>query len=73
MIPNPASEKIQIIGLSSGEEGVLEIFSINGLKVKTVKIGSENSSIDVSSLFPGVYFLKMNSNQSNFKHKLIIE
>ncbi|MBK7466539.1 MAG: PKD domain-containing protein [Saprospiraceae bacterium] len=73
VIPNPASEKIQITGLSSGEEGVLEIFSINGLKVKTVKIGSENSSIDVSSLFPGVYFLKMNSNQSNFKHKLIIE
>lgn len=56
--PNPVKDIIYFDGINNFETNELSIFDMAGVLVKRVKF-TENE-IDVSTLMPGYYFLKMN-------------
>ncbi len=74
ILPNPASDKIELIGLNPDIElTAIDIYSINGLLVKQCNIVQNSRSIDVSSLNSGVYFIQVNTENSTYIQKLVIE
>jgi hypothetical protein len=54
--PNPASDVINFSGLNS--ETVISIYNVLGEKVLTKSI-KQNSTIDITTLTPGIYLLKV--------------
>jgi len=54
--PNPASDKLYITGLTA--PATAELFSLQGQKMLTTRTQSQ---IDVSSLSPGIYILKVDN------------
>lgn len=74
ILPNPASDKIELIGLNPDIElTAIDIYSINGLLVKQCNLVQNSRSIDVSSLNSGVYFIQVNTENSTYIQKLVIE
>lgn len=57
--PNPTSDKLNIQGIANLQR--VEIYSILG---KEIQIASNNTTIDVSNLQTGVYFLKITDDQN---------
>lgn len=68
VFPNPASDIITISGFGKSKDTKAEIVNLAGQKVKSVTI-SENNTVNVSSLTPGVYILKVNSTTIKFIKK----
>ncbi|OUR96042.1 endonuclease I [Flavobacteriales bacterium 33_180_T64] len=66
--PNPTQNSISIEGLKS--EANIEVFSIDGRKVKTMKVNSD-SSIDLN-LNSGMYLLHITSDNKTTIKKLIV-
>ena len=62
VFPNPAKDKIQIIGVENQE---IEIISIDGKSMFRVKY--DGTSIDVSSLPQGLYLIKTNNKTLKFE------
>ena len=56
--PNPVSDFITI-KLNNSENELLEVYNLNGALVKKTLINNQNSTIDLSLLVPGIYFLKV--------------
>ncbi len=56
--PNPATDKLSIICDGFAQSSKIEIFTMAGLKVMEQNIGSRSTSVDVSALLSGVYFVK---------------
>ena len=71
--PNPAKEKVSIIYPYNGTAVTLTLFSANGKIVKTLAITANETQIDVNSLLPGVYVLRMQSNESIVTRRLVIQ
>ncbi|WP_179354447.1 T9SS type A sorting domain-containing protein [Winogradskyella vidalii] len=76
--PNPASEVVNI--RLSGTLNVSDIymFDVTGKLIKRTNITNENLSatttqIDISTLQPGVYFIKLIDDERNITKKLIVE
>ena len=70
--PNPANQYLEITLTSFGllsNEITAQIFDIRGLLMQTVKIYDEKTSIDISNLAQGLYFVKI----GNEAKKLIIK
>ena len=63
--PNPVSDFITI-ELNNRENELLEVYNLNGSLVKKTLINNQNSTIDLSLLVPGVYFLKVGSENEKF-------
>ena len=64
--PNPATNNLQINICEAGKY-TMEIYSVNGTMVKQEQI-SQSSTIDVSALVPGNYFIKIyNSTTTGIK------
>jgi len=61
--PNPVSDRLHIVRdwQSSGEEVLVELFSMSGRRVFSQRVygGASTFTIDVSSLPSGVYFLRV--------------
>lgn len=76
VFPNPASNKLTI---SSGQSAIntIEIFNLLGSLVSAVHLPTSNcplqTSIDVSQLHCGIYFLKLTSSTSEVIKKIIIQ
>jgi hypothetical protein len=49
------------------------MFSANGKIVKTLAITANETQIDVSALLPGVYVLRMQSNEGIVSKRLVIQ
>jgi len=66
LYPNPAKDYVELENLEIGNQ--IEIFNSVGQKVLDLNYPT-NGKIDISNLFPGVYFLKTKTNNkfSNFK------
>lgn len=67
--PNPTESKISIkSNLESGENGILEVFDMNGKKVieKIVTGENEEINIDTSQLSSGVYIYKLKGETNRF-------
>lgn len=70
--PNPAENKIAIINnIEGGQQGILEIFDINGKKVMQKNVTSEDGEImlDIAVLKSGVYVYKLNGQTNKFVKK----
>jgi hypothetical protein len=68
--PNPSSNKVTI---ESALLKKIEIFSINGIKVKSISGNITNSiDIDVSNLQQGIYFLHISTDNGNTIHKISV-
>lgn len=68
--PNPSSGIINITNLKTNN-GVVDVFTLNGQKVLSNKINKSlgNVSLDISSLSAGVYFYKIGSTSRKFIKK----
>jgi hypothetical protein len=56
--PNPASTEINIVLSDVAKGKVVSIFNANGTLVQTIQVSSSNQKVTVSTLKPGLYFLK---------------
>ncbi len=75
--PNPASGEIVVqYVLSGNDDATLQISDLNGKIVQTEALDSGNSAgivkIDVSSLTPGMYFIKVENGSNSGVSKIII-
>jgi hypothetical protein len=60
--PNPATQKL-VVEFSSRQFGELKLISAQGREVLVMKVtGQESTSVDVSYLKPGIYFLRFKDN-----------
>ncbi len=70
LYPNPANNVLNV----SGATGTLEIISITGQIVVSARVEGQTSSVDVSHLNQGVYFVKLiDENGKSSISKVIIE
>jgi hypothetical protein len=69
--PNPAKKILFVFKINGDKITELNIYNQIGQRV----LGQKNlvHSIDISGIHPGVYFIEIVTNNSNFKRKLIIE
>ena len=70
--PNPTEKNITVINnLDIGQNGVLEVFDINGKKIiqKDVIGTAENIILDTSELSNGIYSAKLNNQTTKFIKK----
>ncbi|MEN8225439.1 MAG: T9SS type A sorting domain-containing protein [Bacteroidota bacterium] len=70
MYPNPASS---ILTITEAQGSTVDIINITGQIVKSVIIEGEISTIDVSLLNSGIYFVRITHNRTSYTQKLIIE
>lgn len=69
LFPNPASNILNIQNNTDNANAAIEIYAINGAKVKSVKATESLTAISVSDLQSGVYFVKvtMDNQVGNYK------
>ena len=60
--PNPASTEITI---STANDKEVSIYTINGAKLKSLKLSNGENIIDISDLVPGIYVLRSFSSKLN--------
>lgn len=69
VFPNPASNEINIQNNTNDTAASIEIYAVNGAKIKSVTTTQSLTTISVSDLQSGVYFVKVTANDgvSNLK------
>jgi hypothetical protein len=69
LFPNPTSNVLNIQNNTEDTNASIEIYSVNGVKVKSFKATESVTTISVSELQTGVYFVKvtMNNQVGNYK------
>jgi len=69
--PNPAEQILNVQLSKTGKYSML-LYDVNGRVVKNEQISKVHSQIDVSDVNPGLYFLQLVNEHSNYTSKLII-
>lgn len=69
--PNPASNTVTVSGIESGS--VITLIDISGHIVRTQHTESSSTTIDLSSLSSGTYFLRITSERQTGIRKLIVQ
>lgn len=70
--PNPVSNYLNLDNLT--EINNIELISILGQPIKNIRVNSDNLKLDMSSMKPGIYIIKMTTNTGEvFSGKLIKE
>lgn len=62
--PNPATD---FLILQSAENGIVTIYSINGVLVYTSQVNSESNALDLSGFSNGMYLLQFVGESGNYK------
>ena len=72
--PNPASDHLNIILPEYGSSNIISLYDISGKKVfeRKASPGKLKTSIDVSSLSPGIYVLSYSSRQNPIAQQKVI-
>jgi peptidyl-prolyl cis-trans isomerase B (cyclophilin B) len=70
--PNPAKEFINIITPETSNEFTLQLFGSNGQLLRTEKIRSGESSVNIDGLTPGLYFYILNNSKENYSGKFSV-
>tara|TARA_B110000444_G_scaffold234677_1_gene245178 strand:- start:496 stop:1611 length:1116 start_codon:yes stop_codon:yes gene_type:complete len=68
--PVPVSDKL-IIDNQSNELTSLDLLDVNG-KVILKRVFSHKTSLDISRIIPGIYFLNLRNKEGSFSRKIII-
>ena len=77
--PNPVDQTAQIkFNLSNSENVSINLFDISGRLVKTLAdanmpAGANSVSFDKAEMNKGVYFLKVETSNGSFSHKVMID
>ena len=72
IFPNPATNQFQITLNTEMKEVELDIVDLNGKIIMKNKISSVQNTVEISRFNPGIYFVKVVS-QNNFEvFKLVI-
>ena len=66
LYPNPATDKLHILGLDGRHE--IQIYNALGMLVKTASL-NENSEIDITDLMAGFYLLRVDGHAMGFVKK----
>lgn len=69
IIPNPATEQIQIENIDKLNISSIELFDVSGKKVKV--FNADKASLDVSNLSKGMYLLKISTPTATLTKKII--
>ncbi|QNL21399.1 T9SS type A sorting domain-containing protein [Hyphobacterium sp. CCMP332] len=69
--PNPASSQINF-EFSERAEGIIQIFDIRGVKIRSIKIDSKSELLDVSSWNEGVYIYRIENERGVVNGKLLV-
>lgn len=69
--PNPASSDVQIS--ASSDIDYVRIYNTQGQVILNERIQKNSASIDVKSIFPGIYIIEFSINGSKLFDRLIIE
>jgi len=73
LFPNPAISELSLdLKKRPYEESTIRIFSAAGKVVKTQDVDLDNNRIDISSFYPGVYYLKISSRGFSEIQKFIV-
>jgi hypothetical protein len=65
LYPNPASDYIQVVGLPTNGKYTIDIYNPQGQKVKSqIRTDGSDLRLDIQTLPPGVYFIQINSGNS---------
>ncbi len=64
--PNPANQVINISVRGYDEQKVIDVFDTNGQKVLTQKVSDNNSTLNISKLSKGVYFIRVSKKDGTF-------
>ncbi|NOZ47217.1 MAG: PKD domain-containing protein [Chlorobi bacterium] len=68
--PNPATSELTIeTGIE--DNSVVNIYSYTGALVKTMNLKQDVTTINISNLTPGIYFIKVNNGEEVYTNKLI--
>lgn len=70
--PNPASSKITIV-LSAASNADARLLNILGEEVLSTKLEEEKTQLDISSLAPGLYYLKIKQGKGTITQKILRE
>lgn len=78
MYPNPAKENVSIVlNATQKSEGNVNLFDMKGALIKSINtqlnIGINTIEVSLTDLPKGMYFVQINSNESTFTKKLIVE
>lgn len=65
--PNPTSHRLSIHGVTDIER--LEVFTLAGILVK--RLQGNSNELDISTLNPGTYLLKISTPQGSLSHRII--
>lgn len=72
LYPNPVyNGKITITTKNDGEKEII-IFDLLGKKVLQTNLNANSRELNISSLIPGVYIIKINEQNSSATRKLIV-
>lgn len=69
--PNPATDVLNIDNKTGQSISAIEIYSINGMRVKQTQAGQASSAIPVGDLQSGIYFVKIQIGNEVQNHKFI--
>ena len=68
MFPNPAKDYITITGTT--KNALMDIYSSDGVKIKSIKAGGNSTSINVNDFHNGIYILTIINNSGEMSsHK----
>lgn len=70
LYPNPVKNVLNVSGVKDAR---LDVLNLTGQIVESVQVESETTSIDVSHLNSGIYFVRVHDGRNSFTRKVIIE
>ena len=75
LLPNPSDDKVNVKIGSSGEFTEIHMVNSSGMQVRscTIPAGTVETTIDITSLPPGLYLVRILSNNNNYIRKLIVK
>jgi hypothetical protein len=73
LIPNPANQKINIVGQGFGQNALVEIFNILGNPVFSAPLTNGRVVTDVSNFRPGIYIVKISEGNRSAYERLVVK
>ena len=75
MFPNPTKDEVTIqISNSSSVDGLINIYNIQGKMIlKDIKLQEQSSTLDISNLESGLYFVELTAGNSKTIEKLMVD
>lgn len=69
--PNPAHNKLKIEILGDYEPSNVEIYNLNGQKIRKYEMNINSQEINLLNLNPGLYLIEIKTKTKSFVHKII--